>query len=139
MSNIFEKAISWVESEGEILVSDVETFWAGISGKVATVLGIAMEVDHDVVAAIPEVGPALSAAIAAGITALQNLNTDVANAVNAVGNTPAQVVQQLQGLSAAADTLQTQAAPFITAGKADLAAVDAALVKSVAALTGVTA
>jgi hypothetical protein len=139
MSNIFQKAISWIEGEGKILVTDVETFWAGISGKVSTVPGIAMQVDQDVVAAVPGVGPAVSVAIAAGITALQNLNTDVSNAVKAVGNTPAQVVAQLQGLSAAADTLQAQAAPFIQAGAADASAIDAALVQSVAALTGVTA
>ncbi len=53
MTNIFEKAIEWVEGEGEVLVQDVETFWAGISGKVSSALGIAMQVDHTVVAAIP--------------------------------------------------------------------------------------
>jgi hypothetical protein len=47
-------------------------------------------------------------------------------------------VAQLQGLSAAADTLQAQAAPFIKAGAADVSAIDTALVQSVAALTGVT-
>ncbi len=104
----------------------------------SSALGIAVQVDHTVVAAIPKVGPALSAAIAAGITALQNLNIDVANAVNAVGNTPAQVVQQLQGLSAAADALQAQVMPFVKAGANDISEVDTALVQSVAALTGLT-
>jgi hypothetical protein len=136
MSNVFEKIAEWTATEGEVILSDVESVLSGISGKVATILGVAMAVDMTVVEGV---SPPLAAAIAAGITGLQNLHTDVSAAVTAVGNTGPMIAQQLAGLSAAADALHTQAAPFIAAISVDAGAVDKAVVASAALATGLAA
>lgn len=134
--NIFEQVWDWIEGEGQVLLTDVESEYAGVSKKVATVLGTAMQIDQTVVATF---SAPLAAAIAAGITALEALNSDVGSAVTATGTSAAQAAQQLQGLSTAADTLLAQVSPFYSAVANDAKQVDAALVASIAALTGVTA
>lgn len=134
--NVFEKILSWFETEGEIILADVEAALSGVSAKVGGVLGLAMAVDQTAVALI---SPPLSAAIAAGITGLQNLHTDVSAAVTAVGNTGPMIAAQLAGLSAAADTLHTQALPFISVIGADVSTVSHEAVAAAAAATGVAA
>lgn len=134
--NVFEQILAWFETEGEVVITDVEAALSGVSAKVGGILGLAMVVDTTAVALI---SPPLSAAIAAGITGLQNLHTDVSNAVTAVGNTGPMIAAQLAGLSAAADTLHAQALPFVSVISADVSTVSKDAVAAAAAATGVVA
>lgn len=136
MTNIFTEVWDWIEGEGQVVITDVETAYAGVSLKVQSVLGDALQVDQTVVAAFSQ---PLAAAIAAGITALEAMNTDVGSAITASGTAVATAAKSVSALSAAADTLATQVSPFIKSVGNDASAVDAALVATIAALTGVTA
>lgn len=133
MSNVFEKIAEWFVTEGEVVITDVETVLGAVAAKAKIVIGYAEAIDMTVVSAA---NPALAVGIMAGLEGLKNLLTDVSGAVTAVGNTAPQIAAELHALSTAADTFHLQASPFYTVLGNDISTVSTAAVASVAAIAG---
>ncbi len=127
----FENTWASIVGEAEVVLSDVEAGFNTANNFVGTVLGQVQEVEP----IIATVDPALGAAVTAGVSALQSLQSDIASALKTTEADATAVASQVTSLTAQAVQLAVQAAPFYKAVANDAAAVSVAAVDAVKSVT----